>query len=177
MSYFKGALLKKVTKNQRSSDPINGHLTPGPGIYFNACIHVYSPRSGADNPLGTNVDINRKLLSLCQFVASFKTIFLKLDFIHIFLMFFHMCIAPGRGRQHTGENFDDNRKAFPLCPYVASFKMISTKSDFIHILMILKHVYSPGPRAYNTWGQNFDVNRKPLSLCQFVSNLKKRNLV
>ena len=39
--------------------------------------------SGADNPLGTNVDVNRKPLSLCPFVASFKTISLKYDFKHI----------------------------------------------------------------------------------------------
>ena len=60
--------------NQRTSGPVIAHLTPGPGIYFNAFIHVYSPRAGADNPLGTNVDVNRKPLSLCPFVASFKTI-------------------------------------------------------------------------------------------------------
>ena len=29
---------------QRTSGPVNAHLTPGPGIYFNAFIHVYSPR-------------------------------------------------------------------------------------------------------------------------------------
>ena len=39
--------------NQRTSGPVNAHLTPGPGIYFNAFIHVYSPRAGADNPLET----------------------------------------------------------------------------------------------------------------------------
>ena len=66
-------------KNQRTSGPVNAHLTPGPGIYFNAFIHVYSPRAGADNPLGTNVEFNRKPLSLCTFVASFKTISLKYD--------------------------------------------------------------------------------------------------
>ena len=71
-----------TTKNQ--SGPVNAHLTPGPGIHFNTFIHVYSPRAGADNPLGTNVDVNRKLLSLCPFVASFKTISLKYDFKHIF---------------------------------------------------------------------------------------------
>ena len=54
--------------------------TPGPGIYFNAFIHVYSPRAGAYNPLGTNVDVNRKPFSLCPLVASFKTISLKYDF-------------------------------------------------------------------------------------------------
>ena len=66
--------------NQRTSGPVNAHLTLGPGIYFNAFIHVYSHRAGADNPLGTNVDVNRKTLSLCPFVASFKTISLKYDF-------------------------------------------------------------------------------------------------
>ena len=43
--------------DQRTSGPVNAHLTPGPGIYFNAFIHVYSPRAGADNPLGINVDV------------------------------------------------------------------------------------------------------------------------
>ena len=40
--------------------------------------------AGADNPFGTNVDVNRKPLSLCPFVANFKTISLKYDFKHIF---------------------------------------------------------------------------------------------
>ena len=82
--------------NQRTSGPVNAHLTPGPGIYFNVFIHVYSPRAGADNPLGTNVDVNRKPLSLCRIVASFKIISTR------FFMFFHMYIAPGRGRQTPG---------------------------------------------------------------------------
>ena len=56
--------LHSHTKNQRTSGPVNAHLTPGPGIYFNAFIHVYSPRAKADNLLGTNVDVNRKPLSL-----------------------------------------------------------------------------------------------------------------
>ena len=88
--------------NQRTSGPVNAHLTPGPGIYFNAFIHVYSPRAGADNPLGTNVDVNRKLnvnrnsLSLCPYVASFKMISLKSD-LDTFLMISYMYIAPGHG--------------------------------------------------------------------------------
>ena len=77
-------------QNQRTDGPVNGHLTLGPGIYFNAFIHVYSPRAGADNPLGTNVDVNRKPLSLCPFVASFKTISLKYDFKHILNDFIHV---------------------------------------------------------------------------------------
>ena len=73
-------------RNQRTSGPVNAHLTPGPGIYFNAFIHVYSPGQGADNPLGTNVDVNRKPLSFCPFVAGLK----KKCFEVIFFMFHHM---------------------------------------------------------------------------------------
>ena len=40
-----------ITPETRS--PVNAHLTPGPAIYFNAFIHVYSPNAGADNPLWT----------------------------------------------------------------------------------------------------------------------------
>ena len=69
--------------NPKTSGHVNAHLTPCPGIYFNAFIHVYSPKAGADNTLGTNVDVDRKPLSLCPFVANFKTISLKSDFIHV----------------------------------------------------------------------------------------------
>ena len=39
--------------------------------------------------MGTNVDVNRKPLSLCPIVASFKTISLKYDFKHILNEFIH----------------------------------------------------------------------------------------
>ena len=89
--------------NQRTSGPVNAHLTPG--IYFNASIHVYSPRSGADNPLGTNVDVNRKPLSLCLFVASFKTISLKYDFKHILNDFIHVYSPGAKAENPLGTNF------------------------------------------------------------------------
>ena len=76
--------------NQRTSGPVNAHLTPGPGIYFNAFIHVYSPRVGSDIPLGIDVVVNRKPLSLCPFVASFKTIFFKYGFKHLLNDFLHV---------------------------------------------------------------------------------------
>ena len=41
-----------VLHNQRTSGPVNAHMAPGAGIYFNAFIYVYSPWAGADNPLG-----------------------------------------------------------------------------------------------------------------------------
>ena len=43
-----------------------------------------TPGAGADSPRGQNFDVNRKALSLYPFVASFKNISLKSDFILFF---------------------------------------------------------------------------------------------
>ena len=45
---------------------------------------------GQTNLCGQNPDVNRKALSLCPFVASFKTISLKSDFIRIFHVIIHV---------------------------------------------------------------------------------------
>ena len=57
-----------------------------------------APRQGQTTLCGQNPDVNRKALSLCPFVASFKKISLKPDFIHNFFMFLYMYIAPGQGQ-------------------------------------------------------------------------------
>ena len=97
--------ITSTTENQRTSGPVNAHLTPGPGIYFNAFIRVYCPTAGADNLLGTNVDVNRKPISLCSFVASFKMISSKSDFIHIFNDFIHVYSPRARAYNPLGTNF------------------------------------------------------------------------
>ena len=63
-------------------------------------LYMYiAPGQGQKTPWGQTFDVNRKPLSLRPFNASFKQISLNSDFIPIFLMFFHMYIVPGRGRQ------------------------------------------------------------------------------
>ena len=89
--------------NQRTSGPVNSHLTPGPGIYFNAFIYVYSTRAGADNPLGTK--FNTKAFSLCPYVARFKMISSKSDFLHIFNDFIHIYSPGTRAENPFGTNF------------------------------------------------------------------------
>ena len=84
-------------------------------MYFNAFIHVHSP-------LGTNVNVNRKPLSLCPFVTSFKTISLKYDFKHILNDFIHV-YSPRQGQTTPwGLNFEVNRNSLSLCPFDASLK-------------------------------------------------------
>ena len=102
--------------------------------YLLMILYMYiAPGQGQKTPRGQTFDVNRKPLSLRPFVASFKQISLKSDFIHIFKCFYHiyMYIATGQGQTTLcGQNPDVNRKALSLCPFVASFKKISLKSDF-----------------------------------------------
>ena len=164
-----------IIENQKTSGPVNARLTSGPGIYFNAFIHVYSPGKGTDNSLGTNVDINRKPLSLCPFVASFKTIFLKLN-LNTFKCFIHV-YSPRAGTSRTtpgGQNFYVNINSLSLCPFLASLKNISLKSDFLPFFMsvFFSNVYSPRQGQTIHWWQKFYDNRKAFSLCPYVASFK-----
>ena len=154
--------------NQRTSGPVNAHLTPGPGMYFNAFIYVYSPKAGADNPLGTNVDVNRKPLSLCPVVASFKTISLKYDFKHILNDFIHV-YSP-----RAGQNFDVNRNSLSLCPFITSLKRIFSKSDFLPFFMCVFFFTCIYPQAGpdNPLGTKIYDHRKAFSLCPYVASFK-----
>ena len=162
--------------NQRTSGPVNAHLTPGPGIYFNAFIHVhvYSPRAGADNPLRTNVDVNRKPLSLCAFVASFKTISLKYDFKHILNDFIHLYSPRAETDTPWGQNFDVNRNSLSLCSFVADLKKSLWSLIFyrFYVVDFSSHVYSPRQGQTTHWGQKFYDNRKAFSLCPSVASFK-----
>ena len=92
---------------------------------------------GQTAPREQSFDVNRNVLSLHSFVASFKTMSLKTDSISFFFMILYVYIAPGQGQTvPRGQYFDVNRKALSIYPFLASFKEISLKSDFIHLFMI-----------------------------------------
>ena len=53
--------------------------------FFFMILYMYiAPGQGLTTPWGWNFDVNRNILSLRSFVASFKKISLKSDFIHFF---------------------------------------------------------------------------------------------
>ena len=53
--------------------------------FFSMILYMYiTPVQGQTAPRGQSFDINRNVLSLHSFVASFKEISLKFDFIHFF---------------------------------------------------------------------------------------------
>ena len=62
-------------------------------------MHVYSPRAGADNPLGTKFLCQQERLVTLVICCKFKKISSKSDFIQ-FIIFFHDFIhvhSPGAG--------------------------------------------------------------------------------
>ena len=73
----------RLTNNQRISGPVNAHLTPGPGIYFNALMYI-AP-------------------------GQWQTTSLKHD-LNTFYMILYKYIAPGQGQTTPwGQTFDVNR--------------------------------------------------------------------
>ena len=83
--------------------------------FFHDLIHVYSPGAGADSKFKKNVfevprgqqnlDVNRKALSDYPFVASFKEISLKSDFIQFFHDVIHVYTPGAGGIQPQGTKF------------------------------------------------------------------------
>ena len=63
-----------------------------------------APGQGQKTIWGQKIDVNRNSLSLCPFVASLKKKPLKSDILRfLYVFFFHMYIALGRGRQPIGD--------------------------------------------------------------------------
>ena len=78
-------------------------------------MHI-APGQGLTIPLERNFDVNRNDLSLYSFVASFKTISLKSDFIQLFSLLIHV-YSPGAetdSPQETNFRFD-GLITFPIC--------------------------------------------------------------
>ena len=99
--------------------------------FFSYFIHVYSCRSGADNPKRQNFDVNRNLLSLCSVATNLKKISLRSDFIPFFSYFIHVYSCRSGTDNPRRQNFDVNRNLLSLCSVATNFKKISLKSDFI----------------------------------------------
>ena len=74
-------------------------------------MYIYiAPRQRLTTPWGRNLYVNRNIVSLQSFVASFKIISLKSDLIQFFFMILYMYIAPRQGQTAPREqSFDINR--------------------------------------------------------------------
>ena len=120
------------------------------------------PGQGLTTAWGRNFYVSRNNLSLLSFVASFKNVSFKSDFIHSLFMVWYMYIAPGQGqRAPRGQSFDVNRNVLSLHSFFESFKKCLW-SLILYIFFMIKYMYrAPG---------QFDIDRKALSLYSFVAS-------
>ena len=113
-------------------------------FFFHVSPYVYSPGAGADNPLGTNFDDNRNAFSLCPYVACFKIISSKSDFVHNCNDFIHVYSPVARAENPLGTNFWCQQKV--LITSTIYCKSLSTLILYI-FFNVFPHVFSPGAGA------------------------------
>ena len=135
-----------------------------------------APGQGQTTPPGQNFDVNRNSLSLCPYVASFKMISSKSDFVYTFLMILYMYIAPGQGQKTPWGQILMSTKS----PYHFDHLLqVSNKSLWTLILYtffyVFPHVYSPGAGADNPlWTKSWCQQKSLVTLhicCKFQTNL------
>ena len=97
-----------------------------------------APWQGQTTLCGENPDVNKKSLSLCPFVASFKKITLKSDFIHNFsCVYTYDVYSPGvRADNPLGSKFLS--KHIPHVTLVICCKFLPL-NDFLTVFPIYKH--------------------------------------
>ena len=137
-----------------------------------------APRQGLTTPWGPIFYVNRNILSLWSFVASFKKISLKSDFIHLFHDFIHVYSPRTGGDSPQGTKFWCQQKCL-----VTSFICCKFKKKCLWNLILyncfhdLIHVYSPGAGADSPQGTKFRCQQKGLitlpSCCKLQKNLFK----
>ena len=98
-------------------------------------IHV-APGQGLTTPRERNFYVNRNILSLWSFVASFKKNLFEVWIHAIFFMILYMYIAPGQEQTAPrGQRFNVNRNVLSFHSFDASFKKMPLKSDFIQFVL------------------------------------------
>ena len=133
-------------------------------LFFHVFPHVYSPGQGQTTYWGQNLDDNRKAFSLCPYVASFKMIPLKSDFIHIFHDFIYVYSLGTRAENPLGTNFWCQQKAFIASTICCKFQTNLFEFWFYtHFLMFFQMYTAPGQGQTTSWCQQKSL--VPLPIC------------
>ena len=103
--------------------------------HFWIILYMYiAPGQGQTNSWCQNFDVNRKLLQLRPFVASFKKIVLNSDFIHIFNVSPHV-YSPGAGADNLlWTKFWCQQKGLVTLPICCKFQKKYLWSLILYIL-------------------------------------------
>ena len=125
---------------------------------------------------GQKFNVNKNFLSFCSFVDSLIKSPWSLIFYRFLCVwvFFHMYIAPGRGRQPIGDKkFMTTERPF-LFAHTLQVSKWSLRNLILYTFIMILYMYiAPGQEQKTPWGQTFDVNRKPLPLWPFVASFRQ----
>ena len=144
-------------------------------VFFMILYMYTAPGQGLITPWRWNFDVNRNILSLRSFVASFKKFSLKSDYIHFFHDFIHVYSHGAGADSPQGAKFWFQQKCL-VTPSI--FLQVSKKcpsslilNKFFHDLI---HVYSPGAGVDSPQGTKFWCRQKSLITspicCKFQRN-------
>ena len=113
--------------------------------FFHVFPHVYIAPGRGRQHIGDKILMTTERPFLfAHYVASFKMITSKSDFIHILNDLIHVYSPGARAYNPLGTNFWCQQKALFTLPIRCKFK--KKKSDFTHIFNDFIYVYSPGGR-------------------------------
>ena len=138
-------------------------------------MHI-APGQGLTTLWEWNFDINRNILSLRSFVASFKNLFEVWFYTFLFHDYIHVYSPRARVDSPQGQILMSTERPY----HFTHLLQVSKKSLWSLILYIfffhLIHVYSLEAGADSPQGQSFDVNRNVLSFHSFVASFKTMSL-
>ena len=147
--------------------------------HFFMCFfsHVYSPRKGQTTHWGQKFYDNRKAFSLCPYVASFKMISSKSDFIHIFNDFIHVYSPGARAENPLGTKFWCHEKALINSTICCKFQTNLLEFWFYtHFLMFFQHVYSPEAAQDNSLWTKYCYQQQSLVTLPICCKFQKKYL-
>ena len=161
--------------NQRTSDPVNAHLTPVL-VYILMLLYMYiAPGHGQTTHWGQMLMSTDSPYHFAHLLQVLK------QSLHVFHVFPHV-YSPGQGQTNPwGQNFNVNRN-FLKRPYqfdhlLQVLKKIPLNSDFIHkIFNVFSHVYSPEAGADNALGTKFWSQQKGFITLTICCKFLKKSL-
>ena len=140
--------------------------------FFHDFIHVYSPGTGVDNPLGTILLCQQEHLVTSVIFCKCQKKSLWRLILNIFFSWFYTCIWPrSRGRQLQEAKFWCQQKRLVTSFICCKFQNKSLQSAILYNCFIyLIRDIAPGQGQTASTGQSFDVRLVTSFICYKFQN-------
>ena len=121
-------------------------------IFFMILYMYIAPRQGQTAPMGWSFDVNRNVLSLHSFVASFKIMSLQSDFLHFFSFLIYVYSPRAVADSPQGTKFWCQQKGLITLPICCKFQ-----SDLFEVWFYI--IFSWFNTCIEPWGRGYTAPR------------------